>query len=184
MKNEKKNRTSGRTSESIYTFTAEAQDNKARLRCEASNVISEKPLKKEIDMNVIYPPSQVTINGPTEARVGEKVHYQCVTAPSNPPAEIRWAIDGKQVNASTQTTPGKDDGMISNSSISFPVKANKRSFMIVCHGINMDLAENVYSTHTLNILCKYLIRKKRKFPGSGWENLCFISIFFFSFLEI
>lgn len=46
-------RTYGRTSENIYRFKVEASDNKARFRCEAQNVISEKPLKKEIDLSVL-----------------------------------------------------------------------------------------------------------------------------------
>jgi len=46
-------RTSGRLSENIYTFTAEAGDNKARFRCEASNVMSQNPLKAEVELAVL-----------------------------------------------------------------------------------------------------------------------------------
>lgn len=46
-------RTSGRLSENIYSFTAEAGDNKARFRCEASNVMSQTPLKAEVDLAVL-----------------------------------------------------------------------------------------------------------------------------------
>lgn len=46
-------RTANRLSESIYAFTVEAQDNKARFRCEASNIISEKALKVEFDLSVL-----------------------------------------------------------------------------------------------------------------------------------
>lgn len=44
--------TSGRDSASIYRFKVQSSDNKARLRCEASNTIAEKSLKKEIDLTV------------------------------------------------------------------------------------------------------------------------------------
>lgn len=44
--------TSGRDSSSTYKFKVESSDNKARLRCEASNTIAEKSLKKEIDLKV------------------------------------------------------------------------------------------------------------------------------------
>lgn len=40
-------------SENIYSFTAEAADNKARFRCEASNVMSPAPLKAEVDLIVM-----------------------------------------------------------------------------------------------------------------------------------
>lgn len=46
-------RTAGRLSENIYSFTAEAGDNKARFRCEASNVMSQTPLKAEVDLAVL-----------------------------------------------------------------------------------------------------------------------------------
>lgn len=46
-------RTAGRVSENVYTFTAEPGDNKARFKCEASNVMSKSPLKAEVDMTVL-----------------------------------------------------------------------------------------------------------------------------------
>lgn len=46
-------RTAGRVSENVYTFTADASDNKARYKCEASNIMSKSPLKAEIDMTVL-----------------------------------------------------------------------------------------------------------------------------------
>lgn len=44
--------TSGRDSASTYRFKVQPSDNKARLRCEASNTISEKSMKKELDLSV------------------------------------------------------------------------------------------------------------------------------------
>jgi len=35
------------------------------------------------------------------------------------------------------------------------VEPNKRSLVVICHGLNMQLTENVVSTHTINVLCKY-----------------------------
>lgn len=46
-------RTAGRMSENVYTFTADASDNKARYKCEASNIMSKAPLKAEIDLTVL-----------------------------------------------------------------------------------------------------------------------------------
>lgn len=45
--------TSGRDSASTYRFKVQSGDNKARLRCEASNTISDKSLKKELDLSVL-----------------------------------------------------------------------------------------------------------------------------------
>jgi nephron len=53
--------TSGRNSASTYRFKVQPGDNKARLRCEASNTISDRPLKKEIDLTVLCKSSMLFI---------------------------------------------------------------------------------------------------------------------------
>ncbi|XP_016957416.1 nephrin isoform X2 [Drosophila biarmipes] len=146
-------RTSGRLSENIYTFTAEAGDNKARFRCEASNVMSQNPLKAEVELAVLFAPTHVTVMGPTEARVGDIVPLTCTTAPSNPPAEIKWMVGGRQVrNATSKTIVSPEGGWTTTSNITATVEPNKRSLVVICHGLNMQLTENVVSTHTINVL--------------------------------
>lgn len=146
-------RTSGRLSENIYTFTAEAGDNKARFRCEASNVMSENALKAEVDLAVLFAPTHVSVSGPTEARVGDIVPLTCTTAPSNPPAEVKWMVGGRQIrNATSRTTVSPDGGWITTSNITALVEPNKKSLVVICHGLNMQLTENVVSTHTVNVL--------------------------------
>lgn len=98
----------------------------------------------------------MTISGPTEARVGDTVPLTCVTAPSNPPAEVKWMIGGKQVkNATHRTVTAAEGGWITTSNTTAVVGPDKRALVIICHGLNMQLTENVVSTHTINVLCKY-----------------------------
>ncbi|XP_049818879.1 nephrin isoform X2 [Aethina tumida] len=146
-------RTAGRVSENVYTFTADASDNKARYKCEASNIMSKSPLKAEIDMTVLFPPAHVTISGPTEARVGDPVPLTCTTSNSNPPAEIKWMVAGRQVrNATARTIVSPEGGWITTSNITAVVEPNRKSLVVICHGVNMQLTENVISTHTINVL--------------------------------
>ncbi|XP_034650892.1 nephrin isoform X2 [Drosophila subobscura] len=146
-------RTAGRLSENIYAFTAEAGDNKARFRCEASNVMSQTPLKAEVDLSVLFAPTHVTVMGPTEARVGDVVPLTCNTAPSNPPAEIKWMVGGRQVrNTTFSKIISPEGGWTSSSNITAIVEPHKRSLVVICHGLNMQLTENVVSTHTINVL--------------------------------
>lgn len=50
-------------------------------------------------------PTHVSITGSTEARVGDVVTLTCTTAASNPPAEIKWMVGGRQIkNATSRTT--------------------------------------------------------------------------------
>ncbi|XP_066154012.1 nephrin isoform X2 [Euwallacea fornicatus] len=146
-------RTAGRVSENVYTFTADASDNKARYKCEASNIMSKTPLKVEIDMTVLFAPSHVTISGPTEARVGDPVPLTCTTANSNPPAEIKWTVGGRQVrNSTSRTVVSPEGGWVTTSNITAVVEPNRRSLVVICHGLNMQLTENVVSTHNINVL--------------------------------
>ncbi|KAL3284555.1 hypothetical protein HHI36_018712 [Cryptolaemus montrouzieri] len=146
-------RTAGRVSENVYAFTAEASDNKARYKCEANNIMSKVPLKVHVDMTVLFSPSHVTISGPTEARVGDPVPLTCTTANSNPPAEIKWMVAGRQVrNATSRNVFSPEGGWITSSNITAVVEPNRRSLVVICHGLNMQLTENVVSTHTINVL--------------------------------
>ncbi|KAK5640308.1 hypothetical protein RI129_011119 [Pyrocoelia pectoralis] len=146
-------RTAGRVSENVYTFTADASDDKARYKCEASNVMSSKPLKAQVDLTVYFSPAHVTISGPTEARVGDPVPLTCSTANSNPAADIKWMVAGRQVrNATSRTMVSPEGGWITTSNITAIVEPNRKSLVVICHGLNMQLTENVVSTHTINVL--------------------------------
>ncbi|KAK7789814.1 hypothetical protein R5R35_001191 [Gryllus longicercus] len=146
-------RTAGRLSENMYTFTADASDNKAHYRCEASNIMSPAPLKADIQLTVLFAPSQVSISGPTEAKVGDQVPLTCTTANSNPPAEVKWMVGGRHIrNATSRVIESTEGGSITTSNITVLITPNRRSLVVICHGLNMQLTENVVSTHTINVL--------------------------------
>ena len=106
-------------------------------------------------ISCLVPPTHVTISGPSEARAGETVSFSCITAPSNPAADVRWTIDGRQKrNSTSKQEPSNEGGMVTSSNISFTIDSHKRSFSILCQGINLQLADNVMTTHTLYVLCK------------------------------
>lgn len=56
-------------------------------------------------------PSHVSITGPSEARENELVPLQCSTAPSNPPAEIKWMVNGRRIQNTTSRTVVSPEGM-------------------------------------------------------------------------
>ncbi|RVE44076.1 hypothetical protein evm_011269 [Chilo suppressalis] len=146
-------RTSGRMSENVLSFKADASDNKARYTCEAKNIMISNTLKAEIDLTVLFAPAHVTISGPSEARVGDPVPLSCSTAPSNPAADIKWLVLGKHhKEASNRTVISPEGGWITTSNITVIVEPNRRSVVVVCHGINAQLTENVVATHTINVL--------------------------------
>ncbi|KAJ3642020.1 hypothetical protein Zmor_028484 [Zophobas morio] len=146
-------KTAARVSKNVYTFTADASDNKARYKCESSNIMSKSPLRAEVDMTVLFSPARVTISGKTEAKVGDLVTLTCTTANSNPPAEMKWMVAGRQIrNATSRTVASPEGGWITTSNITAVVEPNRTSLVVTCHGLNMQLRENVVSTHTINVL--------------------------------
>ena len=65
---------------------------------------------------VLFPvsPAHVLLKGPTEARVGDVMTYECVTANSNPPALIQWFVDNQtvpQIHQHTHTVVSPQGGM-------------------------------------------------------------------------
>ncbi|XP_052122699.1 nephrin isoform X3 [Frankliniella occidentalis] len=136
-------------SESTYTFTADASDNNAVYRCTATNIQSQKPLSAQVTVTVEFPPTHVVINGSAEARVGDVVPLTCTTDNSNPPAEIRWTVGGKQVhNATSRSVQAKAGGWITTSDLVTVIPPGPRSVIVVCHGLNMDTA---VGTHTIEV---------------------------------
>ncbi len=59
------------------------------------------PEKKNSDFFYFFfavAPDKVTIKGPSDAKVGESLRFECSTSNSNPPASVTWVVDGRSVN--------------------------------------------------------------------------------------
>ncbi|XP_066587701.1 nephrin-like [Prorops nasuta] len=146
-------RSKGGVSESTLSFVARAQDDKAHFRCEVSNIMSVEPMKVHVDMTVLFAPAKVTITGPTEAKADDQVLLTCTTENSNPPADIKWTVDGRNFNSSnTKTELAPDGGWITSSNITFGINGKSRSIIVVCHASNVKLTENNLGTHTINVI--------------------------------
>lgn len=102
-------------------------------------------------------PKEVSITGATEAKVGDEVQLTCLTAPSNPPARISWSLNGRPLSNSTYKSQNSvEGGWYSTSNVSISIDANSRTFVAVCHALNIELTQNVVGSHSVNVLCKFL----------------------------
>ncbi len=59
------------------------------------NFFAEK--NSEISFFIVAP-DKVTIKGPSDAKVGDSLKFECTTSNSNPPASVTWVVDGRSVN--------------------------------------------------------------------------------------
>ncbi|XP_046619486.1 nephrin isoform X3 [Neodiprion virginianus] len=146
-------RTEASFSENVLSFEAKATDNKARFTCEVSNIMSVTPLKVHVDLAVLFAPTGAIITGPTEAKAGERVQITCTTENSNPPADIKWVVAGRNFrNSTSRTNLASQGGWITTSDIMFNINPEVRSIVVLCHALNNKLAENVVGTHTINVI--------------------------------
>ncbi|XP_015599513.1 nephrin isoform X4 [Cephus cinctus] len=146
-------RTEPTFSENVLSFEAKAQDNKARFRCEVSNIMSVAPLKAYVDLTVLFAPTAAVITGPTEAKAGERVKVTCTTENSNPPSDIKWVVAGRNFqNSTSRTYLAPQGGSITTSDITFSINPEVRSIVVLCHALNNKLAESVVGTHTINVI--------------------------------
>ncbi|XP_006564420.1 nephrin isoform X2 [Apis mellifera] len=146
-------RNEGHFSENVLSITAKAQDNNARYRCEVFNIMSVEPLKVHVDLTVLFAPSGVTITGPTEAKADEQVVITCTTENSNPPADIKWTVDGHNFESNaSRTEPAPEGGWITTSNVTFNINRTSRSIVVICDASNVKLTENVVRTHTITVI--------------------------------
>jgi hypothetical protein len=65
-------------------------------------VIHHFVIKRKFKKNCFWlstvAPDKVTIKGPSEAKVGDSLRFECSTSNSNPPASVQWVVDGRAVN--------------------------------------------------------------------------------------
>ncbi|KAH9404752.1 cell adhesion molecule, partial [Tyrophagus putrescentiae] len=97
------------------SFTVNQTDHQATYSCLVSNGLAAKPLQASVILKVLFFPTQVQINAPSEVLLlepqGTPVTVQCLAHPASLPTSIssssststtsiRWQIDGTEVTSS------------------------------------------------------------------------------------
>lgn len=79
----------------------------------------------------------------------------CATENSNPPADIKWTVDGHNFESNVSKTElAPNGGWITSSNVTFSINRKSRSIVVICHASNAKLTENVVGTHTINVICE------------------------------
>ncbi|XP_014667088.1 PREDICTED: nephrin-like isoform X1 [Priapulus caudatus] len=140
-----------------HNFTARAADNDAVYRCEATNAFMERnnmaPLTAEVRVRVHFPPASVEILGHDEVTEGGRVNLTCVTANSNPPAEISWIVDGRGIDGRPDgAEESVDGGYVTRSSVTLRLREKRRSVVVYCQAVNAALGQSAMTTKTLTVV--------------------------------
>lgn len=89
------------SAQSTLRIILDQTDNGAEYVCNATNEATPVPLRANVTLNVLFPPSSVTVTvDPPEAKEGDRVTITCETASSNPQSHISWLRDGVHLEGS------------------------------------------------------------------------------------
>ena len=106
-------------------------------------------------------PANVRLIGPSEARVGDSLNFECITENSNPPATIQWFVDNRTLPSDIQTTntvTSPSGGWVTRSNISVMVSPKDRNKIIYCNAVNSELNDIKTQSHVLTVICKSFLR--------------------------
>ncbi|XP_050737080.1 nephrin-like isoform X2 [Eriocheir sinensis] len=137
-----------------YEFEVSASDNLAKYECQVSNVMTREPKKAEIQLSVHFAPSQVTIDGPTEAKVGDMISISCVAENSNPPSDVNLVINGQTPPGATSRTYKVDHGgwnTVTNLT-SYEVRPIDSDLTVNCYALNQALGSTKINTQVVSVL--------------------------------
>ena len=112
-----------------------------QFKCEANNPYLASPLSDSIQLNVLFPPKEVTITGSETASVNETLTFSCESAKSNPSSSLQWVVDSKAVTASYEITPAEGGGFTTKSEISITIRDYDRFKVVSCYANNLSLGK-------------------------------------------
>ncbi|XP_064611256.1 neural cell adhesion molecule 2-like isoform X2 [Liolophura sinensis] len=121
------------TTARTFTFTASAEENGAELYCNASNSVTDPPVRSLVyTLNVNYPPQNgVRLTGyvnNTAVESGETLALTCQVGKGNPRPALTWSSECGETN----TVPGNDGSQQISISITVSPSLNQKT--CVCQG--------------------------------------------------
>ncbi|XP_011493935.1 PREDICTED: nephrin-like [Ceratosolen solmsi marchali] len=155
-----------------------ASDNKANIRCEASNSATQIPLVQTVNLNVYFLPEMVKLSShPAAFRAGESGRLVCESTSSNPAAEMSWWKSGSPVIGTTNSTKdGLYGGYISMVELVLDLTEDMNGEEYTCQAKNPEIDRSVHDTTTLNILYKPVFENLDPSQLVGMEGEPFIAL--------
>ncbi|KFM61675.1 Nephrin, partial [Stegodyphus mimosarum] len=143
---------SGHVTTNIHTFRVDASDNNGVYRCEASSIMTTEPIAASVKLSVHYPPANVKLMGPLEARKGDTVTLTCSTEISNPPSQITWVVDGSRIGSGESVTTRVQDGWVTVSNLTITLTRQDPDVKtFACYAENPPVRKKTFRTHKLSV---------------------------------
>ncbi|XP_008826276.1 nephrin isoform X1 [Nannospalax galili] len=138
---------------SVLVMTVRPEDHGARLSCESYNSVSAETQKRNIILEVTFPPSAITILGSTSQSENKNVTLCCVTKSSRPRVLLRWWLGGRQLLPTDETVmDGLHGGHISMSNLTFLVRREDNGLSLTCEAFSDAFSKETFKKSlTLNV---------------------------------
>ncbi|CAB0042243.1 unnamed protein product, partial [Trichogramma brassicae] len=161
---------------SELALVVNASDNKANIRCEASNSATQVPLVQSAVLNVNFLPDTVKISTiPKDFKAGERGRLLCESTSSNPKAEMSWWKAGSPVlGTNTSSKAGLYGGIISQVELALDLTEDMNGEEYTCQAKISDIDRSVHDTTKLNILYKPVFENLEATELVGMEGEPFV----------
>lgn len=163
------------TVSSNLTVKATTNDDLVDYTCRAKHqaLSPDHPMKSSVQVSVLKAPGEPFVEGYSKGerlRSGQEVELVCRSYGGNPPAQLIWYKNNKQV-VSQYTTSGRD----SASTYRFKVQSGDNKARLRCEASNTISDKSLKKELDLTVLCKYLliISYFDRSAPAFWENNCF-----------
>ncbi|GIY74128.1 synaptogenesis protein syg-2 [Caerostris extrusa] len=113
------------------------------------------PLVTAVKLSVKFPPSSVTIEGPSECNRGDSITLNCRSDVSNPPSELTWLVDDVTFEPQDTTIHVVENGWYTTSNLTAIINRqfqNKSIKVFKCIGHNSQRHEKVFQTFNVSVL--------------------------------
>lgn len=124
------------------TYTCKAWNSKSSI------VVSSQPVR----LNVTYGPMHVKISGPQRAHFGSKLKFSCTTEKSNPPASIRWSVNGKKRSGLQSSVKAVEGAWETESNMEIQVDSSNSKLEVECAAIHPTLGQTARKIRLVNII--------------------------------
>ncbi|CAH2318280.1 nephrin [Pelobates cultripes] len=140
------------SSRSPLSLTIKPEDNMAVVSCEAINHVTPMALRASITLNVLFPPTDVTILGSTSVKENASLSLSCYTTPSNPPAQIRWWLGSKELPETVvAVNDGAFGGKVTMSNITELAYKAQDGMQLTCEAFNEAIPKTISKMITLSV---------------------------------
>lgn len=146
-------RHSGGHTTSILTVRADQSHLTQVFTCRTWNKVTTSALiSRDVKFNVTFSGDRVHISGPDTAQIGSEVTLQCSSEESNPPAQIKWTVDGVQQFGTQKQVAVSQGGWRTASVMKLLVNVNLSQIKVACSAINQLYSNEISDTKVIQIL--------------------------------